>query len=322
MSLWELMVRWSSPNSTSKQVRTGLLLLSVAVSSCSEALLNLINSLQEIVDQHIHSTDPKVKIAAIELHRNIISSYPGNENTRFIPLNDIYTFLEDKSTTKIGCEVIYWYLSSFEQFSPDEKELIECSTKILNVLISWNGTIKEACDSLHLILLRLSVENCTTFFQDNSQNFLKIENAKLALSLMRVLVATLIDRQCDSSEILRYVIIFILKVKKIKEDSKAGEKALEVVRNNVDPEMFTNEYTRIIKEENELKQKEKLEQKVEADIDPEEYQRKLEEKREKEIIEQRKKSYFLASDKKGFLTSYGPDGLPVEKVPLAPEFRD
>ena len=70
------------------------------------------------------------------------------------------------------------------------------------------------------------------------------------------------------------------------------------------------------------KKKEKLEQKVEADIDPEEYQRKLEEKREKEIIEQRKKSYFLASDKKGFLTSYGPDGLPVEKVPLAPEFRD
>ncbi|KAH0785340.1 hypothetical protein GPJ56_010751 [Histomonas meleagridis] len=91
------------------------------------------------------------------------------------------------------------------------------------------------------------------------------------------------------------------------------------MRNKLSPELFTEVYNKIMEEELERKRKEKLELEIEAQLDPEEYRRRMKEKKEKQITDQRKKAYFESG---GFLTPYGPDGKEVEKVPLAPEFRD
>ena len=319
-SLWKLMAIWASANGN--QVRTGLLLLSIAVSYCSEAMANLVDQLQQIVDLRITSENAKVRICAVDLHKQIISAYSGSESVKLLSAEMIEGLIKERETCRLGCEILFWYLTTFPSFEPDEGACLALGKECLNVIVSWRGTVKEAGDSLHNLLCRLPDMACASFLADSLRTCTSEEQpAETMLVIMRVLVATILERETNEA-ILRNVLTFVIHVERNEDTKGAATKALEVLRHNVPAEIFTQEWTAITAEEEERKRAEELERQKQAELDPEGFKQRLAEERRQKKIEERRKKYLTAGDEYGVLHSYGQDGKEVERIPLTREFRD
>jgi hypothetical protein len=319
LSFWNLMIRWAS--SAGNQVRTGLLLLSVAITCCPEAMANLIDSLHQIVVTHIASESVKVKLAAVDLHRNMISAFSITSDY-LLPVSTILDFLKNKETTRLGCEILDWYLNSFHFFDPDVPILIDLANVLVNVMINWMSIIKEGSSSLHCILKRIPLEECSAFFGRSLPRFLEIESPETVLTMLRVTVATVRDREdaigLDLNAVLRFV--FFLQ-KRDQAMCQAVERAIEILRERLNPYQFGLVWEEIVKEDQERMKNKKMAQEIEWELDPEEAKRKIREERSKKKTEERKKRYLSPGDGRGILHPFGPDGKRVEGLPLAPEFR-
>ena len=178
-SMWNLMLKWAS--SDGKQVRTGLHLLAICVEYQYNAFSNLIESLQQVVEVHVNSENYKVKIAAIELHRQIVIAYHQNEGQvtfelRLLSTDKLIELVNSKETTKVGCELLYWYLSEyFELFNPDEEDLCKISDAMINNVIKYHALYKEASESLYLALSNFnSQSDINAFFDSNKDQIYSI----------------------------------------------------------------------------------------------------------------------------------------------------
>lgn len=342
LSMWNLMIKWSSTNG--KIVRTGLLLLAICIEYCAAAMVDLFEPLQQVVDVHINSESFKVKIAATELHRQIvIASSEIGFTPNLLTTQKILELLSQRETVQTGCELLHWYLSEYmELFNPSEDDLINISESLISVVVSWHGSINEASEALTLTLNNLQVpQDVGLFFEKNHQVIYSIFNelgisaaSKTIIVMMRIFVQVIIQRECDNHDSLYQVLLFIrtasLSVdgnednqnkKKVQDELKEKiEKALELMRHNVDVDLFTQTWTRILEEEKARKEKEELDRQIEAELDPEGYKQRLHKEREKKKEEERRKRY-LQSDEQGTLHPFDADGKKVESVPLAPEFR-
>ena len=319
-SLWKLMAIWASANEN--QVRTGLLLLSIAVAFCPDAMMNLVDQLQQIVDLRITSENAKVRICAVDLHKQIVSAYNGNESIRLLSTSLVESLIKERETCRLGCEVLFWYLTSFPGFDPDEEACLSLGRSLLDVVISWRGTVKEAGDSLHKILCRLSDSACSSFLAESLPKCTNEENSSETLIvIMRVFVGAVLERETEAS-ILHSVLEFVIYVERNEDTSASAKKALEVLRNNVPADVFTQEWTAIATAEEERKRAEEEERRKQAELDPEGYKQRLAEERRQKKIEERRKKYLTVGDERGVLHAYGQDGKEVERVPLAREFRD
>ena len=325
LSMWNLMVKWAS--TSGKQVRTGLLLLAVSVEYCSEAMENLIEPLQQIVDVHITSENNRVKIASTELHKQIVAAYHTNEASqlKLLSVPQLIELIEQRETTRVGCELLQWYFSELSDFfTTNENECIQLSNATLKVVISWHGIIQEASEALYFSLFRMDDPNdLGEFFMANYETIMEqvSQDSKIILPLMRVFVKIIIDRECDNESFLKNTLILLTKAKEEDESKSAAEKALELLRHNVDVEVFTRNITLIVEEEKQRKEREEIERQVEEELNPEEYKLRIKNEREKKKEEERRKRYLTQGDEKGTLHPYDVDGKKVESVPLAPEFR-
>lgn len=348
-SMWNLMLKWAS--SDGKQVRTGLHLLAICVEYQYNAFSNLIESLQQVVEVHVNSENYKVKIAAIELHRQIVIAYHQNEGQvtfelRLLSTDKLIELVNSKETTKVGCELLYWYLSEyFELFNPDEEDLCKISDAMINNVIKYHALYKEASESLYLALSNFnSQSDINAFFDSNKDQIYSIFDdisvssiEKTIISMMRVFVKMVADDENKDNEdfelILKNVLLFIWNVQefsaKNEEDDKkkkkselqeATEKALELIRRSVVADLFTKVWTSIIEEDKERKRKDMIERKVEEELDPEAYKKRVADENERRREQERKKRY-LTDGQKATLHPFGLDGKRVEKVPLAPEFQ-
>jgi U3 small nucleolar RNA-associated protein 20 len=316
-ALWQLMVRWASAGGN--QVRSGLLLLAVTVGACPDALANLVDALQQLVDAHIAQQNARVRIAALELHRAIATAYPAD--TKLIPIARIVEFVRERETCKIACELLLLYLTELPAFDARVDEWEEAADALAAVVVGWCGAVKEAADSLHRILVKLPVGVCTSFFGSHVREWAQMEAAEAVIAAMRVAVATVIERGSDEAELIRSVLWLIVRAQEGEDTRRAAEKAVEVVRNAIDPDAFTKEWTAILEEEEEKRKKEEAIREVEAEIDPEAFKKKVADERQKAKIEKRRKRYLTDTGERGTLHPFGEDGRVVERVPLAREFR-
>jgi hypothetical protein len=319
LSFWNLIIRWAS--SAGNQVRTGVLLLSVAVTYCPDAMANLLGSLHRIVVAHIASENVKVKLAAVDLHRNMISAFSMSQDY-LLPVSTILDLLAKKESTRLGCDVLDWYLTSFDFFNPGVNLLTELSDVLVNVIINWRATIKEASNSLHLILTRIPLDTCSSFFGRNLPRFVEVESSEVMLAMLRVVVATVRDRGDSASLDLEAILRFVFFLQKHEESlGQSIERAVEIVRGKLDRDAFGRVWEQIVEEDEERIKNEELDRQIEMELYPEEAKRKLKEERLRKKTEERRRRYLSPGDGRGVLHPFGPDGKRVEGLPLAPEFR-
>jgi hypothetical protein len=293
--------------------------MAVAVSWCLNAMLNFCDSLQQIIDVHIGNEDVKIRVAAIELHRQIVTSYPGNASTNLLPLPQLLGLISAREIYRIGCEILSWYLSSFDEFRPSLEELVASTDVLLDVVIGWQGGIKEAAELLHKALCLLPPDELTLFFDRSLKKVMAIEARESLLAVMRVQVETIAQRR--EAAVLRDVLLFVRRVQNNEETQRAARKAIEVLRQAIDPDVFTEQWTAILTEEEEQKKKKEQEREVEAELDPEAFKLRRVEDRLAAKMEERRRRWLTDTDERGVLHPFGPDGKRVQKVPLPPEFR-
>lgn len=244
-SMWNLMIKWCS--SDGKQVRTGLLLLAVCVEYCASAFSNLFDSLQQVVEAHIDSENYKIKIAAVELHRQIVlanqSSQKENQNEnedensfqlQLLSVDKLIELVKQKETTKTGCELLNWYLAEyFELFNPDDEGLAKISDEMINVIISYHAMYKEASESLYLALSNFKDLSNVNFFFDNNkeviysiftEEFGSTSVEKTIIAIMRIfvlLIFNIVDENLineDFDIILKNVLLFIWRAQEYSKD--------------------------------------------------------------------------------------------------------
>jgi hypothetical protein len=136
---------------------------------------------------------------------------------------------------------------------------------------------------------------------------------------MRVCVAVVVGRgEGGVKGILQSVLRVVAHAQENENTRRAADKAIEVLRQAVDADTFTKEWTAILTEEDEKRRKEK---EIEAELEPEALKKKIAEERKKKKLEERKKRYWEDTGERGTLHPFGEDGKPVERIPLPREFQ-
>jgi len=322
LAMWELMSIWAK--SGGNQVRSGLLMISIAIKYSSAALENTVPTLQEIFHERFETTNIKIKVASIELHKQMISAYPGNQSILLLTPKQICELLNQKETCKIACEILFWYLSNNPLFEPAPSDFELLTSTILDVIITWNASFPEAADSLYHILVKVSYDQGDALLTSILPKLKNIESSGVNLSLMRVFVATLLERSEESGSFLKHTLRFITSLKKseYREVKKASEKAIEVLRQKYDSAMFSNEIALITEEEESIKEQRREAIAAEKLLNPEGLREQRKEEKKQRVIEKRRKKYLMDNGSHGTLRPIGIDGQRVGSVELAPEFRD
>ena len=336
-----LMTKWAE--SDGKQTRTGLLLLSAAIALTPESALV---ELENLVDERLKSDNQKICLAAIHLHKAIVSTFSETEDVRLFSAQQILSLIRNKETCRVGCELSQWYLSDYgSKFKATKEEILDIAEELTRVTFDWSGVISESGLALSIILSQLDSEELNSFVP-KLERYAYLENNQenAILLFMRSIVACIDQREPLHKEhteeeeekeneneereeekrpgtppqFLRFALKYIGKQKdsKNKQLKKAGTTALNFLRNRVDATLFAEEWSSIV-DEDDKHRKERMEQTA-ADklLDPEALRAKRREQRQQKKIEKRKKKYLEDDMFDGTLYPYGPDGKPVEKVEL------
>jgi hypothetical protein len=229
--------------------------------------------------------------------------------------------IRERETCRTGCEVLHVYVNE-SGFSAEGADLRAAAEALGGVVIAWRGAIREANEGLHAILVRMAPGEIARFFEAEMPRFAEVDVAEARLAVMRGVVAPVVDRAGQGDVgILRVVLRFVVVVQNNEETRMPAEKALEVLRHAVDPEAFNREWTEILAEAEERRQREAAEREVDAELEPDALKARIAEERRRKKIEERKKRWWASTGDQGTLHAFGEDGLPVAPLPLAKEFQ-
>ena len=327
----DLMTKWA--NSGGKQTRTGILLLAttIPVMTFPGNTEDLINELQTLIKERIDSGNSKISLAAIQLHKAIISTYSEIPNVKLFSGDDLLNLISNKETCRVACELLNWYLTNYpDRFTPSHEQIIKLAEEMTRITFDWSGVIPESSQNLGYILLQFDDDTLVSFIPTLEHfGYLENNSENAILGFMRALVATIVRRepvQTDENEegnievpsqYLRFVIKYINKQKstKNKQLKTAAGKAIVAVQTAV-REAFAAELVSIEEEESQRKKEKMEETAAEKLLDPETLRQRRKERRQQKKIEKRKKKYLEDDMFDGTLHPYGPDGKEVEHVDL------